>query len=481
MVQTPQAQNATLSVEKVRSGTSEQGLAGPSAPSPRLARISHLDTIRGLAVMGILVSNIHEFGGVSIYPPSSLKPTFSGPHAPLNYILFVLQQLVFNSKTRGLLAMIFGAGVLLLVQRVEAGHGKRRARQIFVRRHAWMIVIGLLHAFFLWDGDFIASYGVVALLLLYICRRWSAQTQILAGVLITLLPGSYALMYFHPGALEDVGLAGRVAVARAEQRLGKPLDAAQAAAISAWERGLVPTYVSRDVLEERVRNGQKGYSARIHQKLSEYFRSEVKLISVVLFESGGMALLGMGLLKTGFLTGELSKKTYVWTALLGLLASFPLLGLGLWEIIKADLPPELFTCWIDLPQQFTRIGATLAYAALIVLWVQSGCLKPAAAAFSHVGRMALTNYLMTSAICQFVFAWGPWKLFGELEYFQLFWCVLGVWTVNLIFSCLWLRYFAFGPLEWVWRSLTYAKMPPMMMRDAGKPLSPRRSSFLARG
>jgi len=175
----------------------------------RLQRISHLDTIRGLAVMGILMSNIQDSGGCSIIPPSSLKPPFSGPHAHLNYILFILQQMVFSSKTGGLLAMIFGAGALLLLQRVEAQHGKRRASQIFVRGHLWMIVMGLLHAFFLWDGDFLASYGVVGLVLLYVCRRLSAKTLIVAGILITLFPGSYALMYFHPGALEDVGLAGR--------------------------------------------------------------------------------------------------------------------------------------------------------------------------------------------------------------------------------------------------------------------------------
>jgi uncharacterized protein len=150
-----------------------------------------------------------------------------------------------------------------------------------------MIAMGLLHAFFLWDGDFLASYGVIGLLLLYVCRRLSAKTLIVAGILITLLPGSYALMYFHPGALEDVGLA----------------------------------------------------------------------------------------------------------------------------------------------------------------------------------RLALTNYLMTSALCQFVFAWGPWKLFGELAYYQLFWCMLGVWTVNLTLSTLWLRHFAFGPIEWLWRSLTYAKIPPMRLRN----------------
>jgi uncharacterized protein len=143
-MQIAETKSSTHSVENAVSEMSAQELAGHSEPTHRLERSSHLDTIRGLAVMGILVSNIQDFGGCSIIPPSSLKPTFTGPHAHLNYMLFVLQQLVFSSKTRGLLAMIFGAGVALLMRRVEARHGKRRASQIFVRRHFWMIVIGPL-------------------------------------------------------------------------------------------------------------------------------------------------------------------------------------------------------------------------------------------------------------------------------------------------------------------------------------------------
>lgn len=414
--------------------------------------------------MGILVSNIQNFSGCSIIPPTSLKPTFSGPHANLNCFLFVLQQMFFSSKTRGLLAIVFGAGALLLLQRMEGRYGTRRATQVFVRRHLWMIAMGLLHAFFLWDGDFLASYGVVGLMLIFVFRRLSARALMVTGILITLFPGSYALMYFHSGALEDVTLAGRTAEAAIQQQVRIPLNASEAGSIEAWKIGLIPAHVQGDVLEHMARDGRKGYSARLHRKLSDYLYAEFRLISVVFFESGGMTLLGMGLLKIGFLTGAMSKRTYALTAALGLLASFPFLGVGLWATIRAGLPRELYTCWIDLPQEFTRIGATLAYAALIVLWVRSGRLRPIAAGASSVGQMALTNYLLTSVLCQFLFAWGPWKLFGKLEYYQLVWCVLGVWAVNLALSLLWLRYFVFGPVEWVWRSLTYARMQPMILR-----------------
>jgi uncharacterized protein len=77
--------------------------------------------------------------------------------------------------------------------------------------------------------------------------------------------------------------------------------------------------------------------------------------------------------------------------------------------------------------------------------------------------MALTNYIMTSLLCQFIFKWGPWKLYGTLEYHQEIYAVVCVWSVNLLASLLWLQFFAFGPLEWVWRSLTYWQRQPFLL------------------
>jgi uncharacterized protein len=80
---------------------------------------------------------------------------------------------------------------------------------------------------------------------------------------------------------------------------------------------------------------------------------------------------------------------------------------------------------------------------------------------AKVGRMALTNYLLTSVLLRFVFSWGPWKLYGELEYYQLLYAVAAMWTINILLSLLWLRFFAFGPVEWIWRVLTYWTWQPL--------------------
>jgi uncharacterized protein len=102
----------------------------------------------------------------------------------------------------------------------------------------------------------------------------------------------------------------------------------------------------------------------------------------------------------------------------------------------------------------------------VLIVIKSGALRFITKRLAAVGQMALTNYLSTSVILQFVFLWGPWKLFGQLEYYQLYYVVLAVWLFNLIFSSIWLRYFNFGPMEWLWRSLTYWKRQPMLSRSA---------------
>jgi uncharacterized protein len=100
----------------------------------------------------------------------------------------------------------------------------------------------------------------------------------------------------------------------------------------------------------------------------------------------------------------------------------------------------------------------------MMLIIKRGLFATPQRLLAAVGRTAFSNYILTSIICQTIFVWGPWKLFGKLEYYQLMYVVFGVWSVNLILSSLWLRKFAFGPLEFAWRSLTYGTMQPMRVK-----------------
>jgi len=440
------------------SGAAEEELAGPPQPVALRERIASLDLIRGSAVMGILMSNIGYFSGLGTIPTATLKPVLTGAHAGLNSVLFVIQEVLGFGRTRGLLGLIFGAGVLLLTTRIEQRQGNRMANRIFVRRHLWMMVLGLLHAYFIWDGDFLFPYGVMALLLLSWCRRIGTRTLVIWGLLLAILPVTLAISQFHH-ALPDAVKYVRAATAAAERRLGIEPGPGLLKAEEEWRTGLKPPAVDRVKLQEAALAGQAPYSARLHQPWRKFVSFEWLLTWVSCTDLSGMMLLGMALLRTSFLTGELPRRTYVRAIGIGLLASVPLTLLGVWEALRSGFATEVVDAWIYAPMETLRINTILAIAALMVLWARSGKVRLLSTPVAAVGRMAFSNYILTSVICQTVFVWGPWKLYGEMEYYQTFEVVLGVWIFNLVFSTLWLRWFAFGPLEWLWRLLTYGQLP----------------------
>jgi uncharacterized protein len=175
-------------------------------------------------------------------------------------------------------------------------------------------------------------------------------------------------------------------------------------------------------------------------------------------------MIGMSLFKTGFLTAENSYATYTWTAVIGFLLSGPLY---IFTILKAYASGFFILDidkWLYMPYYLPREAGAIAIAAVVMIAVKSGILRPVQHALAAVGQTALSNYLLTTVICQFIFLWGPWKLYGKLEYYQNNYVLLLVWTINLVVSPIWLRKFQFGPVEWLWRSLTYVKLQPMLKR-----------------
>jgi uncharacterized protein len=439
----------------------EEELAGPVITN----RLSSLDVLRGVAIMGILASNIEDFGGIAMLPVESLKPVFSGPYAQLNTVLFFMQQVFFFGKTRGMLALLFGAGVLLLTNRLDTTRGRQQSNVLFVRRHVWMMIFGFLHSFFIWHGDFLLSYGTTALVLLSWCRRLRTKTLLVLGILLATIPSTCGVLLFHD-SYGDVALGAKVAAASIEHGFGIEPNAELQAAQNRWRANLKPHFQGRAALEKQAREGQKGYSARLHPNLKQFFGFEFLVLAAGMLDLAGLMLIGMVLVRIGFLTGKYSTRAYIWVAVLGLLVSAPLTYFGIWQSLKSGLAKEVVSCWIFLPIETFRIGMVMAYVSIILLWVRSNKGKFFLNSFASVGRMALSNYLLCSIICQTVFAWGPWKLYGQVEYFQLFVCVLGVWVFNLLFSSLWLRWFAFGPFEWTWRCLTYRRLLPISRTKA---------------
>jgi uncharacterized protein len=432
-------------------------------PVQRQERVSSVDTLRGFALMGILIMNICDFAyGFQnyAYPLSIVHPVFSGPHAAANTTVWFLRWVLAEGKMRGLFSMLFGAGVILLTQRAEERGAGLKVADVFCRRNLWLCVFGMLHAYFIWDGDILFFYGTAALIFLFPFRNVRPKRLMWAAAIVLVI-NSLAL---------DGGLTMKNYMTRKQGH----------DALAAYQKNHVVTEKQRKAIDDNdkqegdwrkspkemykdIAAEQKGYWSAQGNVVKNVIMGETKGPYFAWGDWAGMMLLGMALYKNGFLSGKLRTKTYAWAAVIGLGISWPLIFAGAWHVWKGHFDLVQTYLWMQVPYGLGRVSGAIGTAAVILLLLRVGALSWLMQRVAAVGQMALSNYLLTSISMKFLFVWGPWKWYGYIEYYKIYYVVLCVWVVNMVWSSVWLRYFQFGPMEWVWRSLTYWKRQPMRM------------------
>jgi uncharacterized protein len=414
-------------------------------PVSQRERIPTIDVVRGFALLGILLMNIASFAG-----PQELytNPLINGSHRTWNLAAWSIRWILFEGKMRAAFSMLFGAGVILLTERAER-RGSRNIADIFLRRNMWLTLFGVLHFYLVWIGDILYYYGLTALLFLYPCRKLAWRHLLIAGVAALALGTGFDTWYSYDN-IHDRN-AGQVAQALISQ--GKKLSPVQQDALKKWN----------DTLERRKKNraddlaAMRGsYLAQIKWRAGWGPRIQAEYYYTFGFADAlGMMLLGMGLYRMGFLTGNLSYRFYAWTIAIGFLLSLPINGFETAGLIRDNFEDS---GWWAL-YQAGRLTGAVANVAVIVLIAKAGALSWLTHRLGAVGQMALSNYLFTSIGCTIFFC--AFGLYGRLEYYQIYAVVACVWFLNLTLSPVWLRHYRFGPAEWAWRSLTYWKRQPM--------------------
>ena len=178
-----------------------------------------------------------------------------------------------------------------------------------------------------------------------------------------------------------------------------------------------------------------------------------------------MMLIGMGLMKLGVFSGTLSRGFYWALMLVGYAAGLAINGYTAHRTLQSNFEP-INMWWNFSTYDIGRLTMALGHLSAIILIFQSGWIGWLMSRLAAVGQMALTNYLMQTLICTTIFYGYGFGQYGKLQRYQLYFVVLGVWILQLLISPIWLRYFRFGPAEWVWRSLTYWKRQPMRISAA---------------
>jgi uncharacterized protein len=458
-----------MSLASVNMATMAEAMhGGVVAPIRSEERIAALDTIRGFALLGILLMNIGSFA----LPNAAYgNPAPAGGSTGWNFLAWSIMGVLADGKMRAIFSLTFGAGVYLLVDRLARKGAAAEAADIHYRRMLWLLLFGMLHAYLIWDGDILFYYAVLGLVL-YPLRKLSARALfIAAGFLLIAMSGGGVFEHRH--LMDEQREYVQI---QADERAGISLTADQQDTKKDWEEIMARQAPSAEDLERETDAHQGGYFKLLVFRAKEVYRIHSAPIywPDPWFDMLMMMLIGIAMIKTGVLTGAHSRKFYVGMALFSFAIGMSADSWAIWFINKNHFSIDSFSVTL-IEYEFGRFTA-FGYIALILLALKSGILRGATRTLAYVGQMAFSNYILTSLICTTVFEGYGVGLFGKLQRYQLYGIVGFIWLVILIVSPFWLRRFRFGPLEWVWRSLTYWKKQPFR-RD--RPLEP--SADLATG
>jgi uncharacterized protein len=388
-----------------------------------------LDVVRGVAVMGILLANIVAFGlpGAAYFSPLAW-----GGAGPAEKTAWLLNFILVEGRMRGLFSALFGASMLLVIDRADARGDNGAA--LHLRRMFWLFVIGYVHLYLFWWGDILTHYALCGVIALFFHQ---ARVRTLLAFALMMLLVSVVLNTANAAAL----------FAAADR--STPADVAVwngfASAFGVPPRGEL-------VREIAAMRGSFGEAAAWRW---QHATSPLTLLPIVAPDTLGAMLLGMAGLRSGFVTGHWSQAAYRRTALV----CVPLSWIGYaaigWHTMANGFDQRwVYTGSLVLSLPLRMIGY-VGYAAAIILLSRSrepshGRWRERIAA---AGRMAFSNYLGTTLLMDLLFTgWGLGQ-FGAIGRAWLYALVPLMWALMLIWSPAWLTRYRYGPLEWVWRSL----------------------------
>lgn len=409
-----------------------------AAPARLAERIGSLDLMRGIAVLGILAANIVAFG--QPFSAYMFPETFLVPAGDDGGWMWIAQFVLIDGKMRGIFTVLFGVGLYLFMERAWA---RGQTRWLQARRLFFLMLFGMVHFFFIWRGDILFYYAVIGFIAL-LCLGWSPKDQLKVG-LLGYFAGAifYALMMLPLHFIADTSFGQNVAMA--ETRVGLEEGKQEA--------------LADDVIESGLKQSDD-YIGFVEHRFSEHWFEPLTNVLFFGLELLPLMLIGMGLYRLGFFNGGIDPgrmRFWGWIGFLG--GSLLHLLIGLWvQSIGFTYYGTLaaFVGVSPLPSLMMVLGIMALLAVNGPGW--KGWLVQR---FAAAGRAAFTNYLGTSILMLLVFHGWALGLFGELNRPQLYLVVLSAWIVMLAWSKPWLERYRYGPLEWLWRCLTYRKMFPL--------------------
>ena len=429
-------------------------LAEPAGPVQDASRIESLDVLRGFALLGILLINILAFG----LPYAALSnPGFDlAGGRTADVIAWAATELFAEGAMRALFSMLFGAGVVLFTTGAAA-----KSRSLHYRRTFFLLLIGLFDAYvLLWLGDILVNYAVAGAILFWFRNMKARWLYVWAAIFTVLI----SLVNFASGwSLSAAEKAYQEVQASENPEELSELTREFATVWEDFKRDYQPTEES---LEEELEMRRGSYVSAFKWNVPKTNEMMFMILPMImLWDAIAMMLLGMAFYKTGVLQGRRSPRFYLFMSLAGFAVGFAFNLEEVSGVLATDFSLLAAFGQMQWTYHLGRLGLAMGYMGLIVLICQKGVWTGLRMRLAAVGKMALTNYMMHSVICLFLFTGAGFALIGTMGRAELYLVVLGIWIFQLILSPIWLRIFQYGPAEWLWRGLTYKTMPPLLRRS----------------
>ncbi|MFT6969545.1 MAG: hypothetical protein ACJAXX_000102 [Roseivirga sp.] len=390
-------------------------------------RVLSLDILRGVAVLGILIVTIQSYAMPWV---ASINPTVFENLEDINFYVWLLTHVFANEKFMAIFSMLFGATIILISQKARKEH--LRSGDLQYRRFFWLFLIGVFHAYLVWAGDILVIYAICGFFM-FVFRSKKKAYLFRAGIIFLFIGSllkfifAYSIPLWEPNQFEELKT-------------------------EVW----APT--SQDIAEE-IDYYTSSWESQMFVRAPQAFKMQTKVfISETFWRVSGLILLGMAFFKKGVFTGKQSNKFLTKLTVYGLSIGLPLVVVGVildfndrWDFEKGYFYYSQFNYW-------GSVAMAIGYVGIIVLLCKAGTKNFLAKKLALVGQMAMTNYIMQSVICTFIFYGHGFGLFGDLDRAAQAVIVLAICIFQIAFSSIWLSYFQYGPLEWMWRSLSYGRL-----------------------
>ncbi|RST30295.1 DUF418 domain-containing protein [Sphingomonas ginkgonis] len=445
------ADGQTLGIERI--GSSE--------------RIASLDVLRGIAILFILFMNIPGMGLPSFDLHDPRWPSWTASDQRLWWV----QQVFLDGTQRGMLELLFGAGILIMARKAMTADGPVEVADLHFRRNLLLCVLGLVNAFLLlWWGDILLVYGIAATFL-FAFRKLDARA--LLGWAALFFVGLVVFSYSN----YDQGVQSRAAYERVQAATAahRPVSADDKKLAEPFGERLTSLHTlpaadkkQADKARKAVAQHNSGF-AGYWSGVAGYWLQIMGFFWIIEAEIVGTMLVGMALYRLGVIQGLARTRVYVALLVGGYAFGLPLRAIPSSDFINAIPGPH----WEGILYDLSRLGVVIGHVALVQLVLRARVGRTLLQPFQAAGRMPLTVYLFTSLLMMWL-VFAPWGLnmYGKLGFTALMDLAAAVIIGELAAANLWLRHFASGPCEWVWKSLAYQRRMPFRKASGGTEVPP---------